>query len=216
MYFNKQKTMSVISKLTSSLNRRDEAPNVELAIAIAEKGDKGAVKELIDNLQNAGKDIQHDCIKVIYETGERKPELISPYAKEIIRQLDSKSNRMQWGAMTAVSFIVSENPQLVYAALPKIIDIADKGSVITKDYAVNILIKLTAVKKYSKEAFNLLIHQLKISAANQLPMYAERALPVITAENKELFVKTLQGRLNDVEKETKRKRIEKVINKLKK
>src|SRR5262245_48832374 len=130
--------MTVLDKLASALNRRDEVPNQHLAKQIAERKDKKAVKELIDNLSNKNKDIQNDCIKVIYEIGERKPELIADYAKELIALLDSKNNRLQWGAMTAINTIVSENPKAIYSAITKIVAVADKGSVITKDYAVNI------------------------------------------------------------------------------
>lgn len=205
--------MSVIPKLASSLERRDEVPNQELAKQIATKKDKKAVQELIDNLNNKSKDIQNDCIKVLYEIGELNPSLISGYAKEFIALLDHKNNRLQWGAMTAINTITLENPKVVYGSLTKIITAADKGSVITKDYGVNILIKLCSLKQYTDNTFSLLIEQLLSSPTNQLPMYAEKAMPIINDKNKTLFIKTLTSRLNDIEKDTKRKRVEKVIKK---
>lgn len=63
--------MSIIDQLASSLGRRDEVPNQELAEKIAAAKDKKAVKDLVDNLANKNKDIQSDCIKVLYEIGER-------------------------------------------------------------------------------------------------------------------------------------------------
>ncbi len=206
--------MSVIEKLASSLGRRDEVPNQDLAKKITDKKDKNAVRELIENLHNKSKDIQHDCIKVLYEIGERKPEMIAPYAKDFTALLDHKNNRLQWGAMTAIHTITLENPKIIYAALAKIILATNKGSVITKDHAVNILIKLCSLKPYADGAFSLLIEQLLTSPTNQLPMYAERAMPIINDKNKKLFVKTLTSRLGDIEKDTKRKHVEKVIKKL--
>lgn len=206
--------MSIIPKLATSLNRRDELPNQELAKQIAARKDKKAVQELIDNLNNKSKDIQNDCIKVLYEIGDINPSLISDYVKEFITLLDNKNNRLQWGAMTAINTITLENPKVVYASLVKIIAAADKGSVITKDYGVNILIKLCSLKQYADNAFSLLIEQLLSSPTNQLPMYAEKAMPIINDINKSLFIKTLTSRLDDIEKDTKRKRIEKVIKKI--
>ena len=203
--------MSIINKLASSLNRRDEVPNQELAKQIADSGDTKSIQELVDNLSNKSKDIQNDCIKVLYEIGEKKPLLIAGYAKNFIELLDSKNNRLQWGAMTAINTISLENPKAIYSAITKIIEAADKGSVITKDYAVNILINLCSFKQYADNCFSLLIEQLLNSATNQLPMYAEKAIPVINENNKKLFVKTLASRLDDIEKDTKRKRVEKVI-----
>jgi len=102
---------------------------------------------------------------------------------------------------------------LIYGSLSKIIAAADNGSVITKDHAVNILISLCSLKQYTENAFSLLIEQLLNSPTNQLPMYAEKAIPVINEKNKQLFVKALASRINDIGKETKRKRVEKVIKK---
>jgi hypothetical protein len=208
--------MSIIPKLAISQNRRDEIPNQELAKEIAAAGDKKAVKELFENLTNKDKGIQSDCIKVIYEIGEKKPKLIAGFANELIELLSNKNNRLQWGAMTALHSITEESPKTVYGALPQIIDVADKGSVITNDHCVGILIKLCGIKEYAADAFSLLNERFMKSPTNQLPMYAENALPVITEKNKAAFVKTLTSRLGEIEKDTKRIRVEKVIKKLNK
>ncbi|WEK18142.1 MAG: hypothetical protein P0Y49_15225 [Candidatus Pedobacter colombiensis] len=165
--------MTIINKLASSLNRKDEVPNQELARQIVTDNNPHAVKELVENLKNKNKDIQNDCIKVLYEIGELKPALIVGYAADFISLLDNKNNRLQWGAMTALHTITLENPGVIYASLAKIIVAADSGSVITKDYAVNILIRLCTIKEYADDAFSLLVEQLLNSPTNQLPMYAE-------------------------------------------
>ncbi|MEO7308718.1 MAG: hypothetical protein ABIR78_04525 [Ferruginibacter sp.] len=208
--------MSIISKLATSLNRRDEVPNQELAKQIIKSNDKKAVKELFDNLSNKNKGIPGDCIKVIYEIGEHKPQLIVGYAKELISLLDSKINRLQWGAMMALDAITGEDPKTIYKALAKIIDVADKGSVITNDHCVGILIKLAGVKEYASDAFALLNERLKTCPTNQLPMYAENALPIVNEKNKNVFIKTLTARLGEIEKDTRRLRVEKVIKKVQK
>lgn len=206
--------MSIINQLASSLGRRDEIPNQELAKQIASKKDKKAIQELVDNLGNKSKDIQNDCIKVLYEIGGQQPALIADYTKIFVGLLDSKNNRLQWGAMTTLSAVTLVDPKVVYAALPKILEAADKGSVITKDYAVNILIDLCSLKPYADKTFPLLIEQLLNSPTNQLPMYAEKALPIIHDKNKAFFIKTLTSRLDEIEKDTKRIRVEKVIKKV--
>ena len=207
--------MSVLQKLATSLNRRDEVPNQELAKEISAANDQQAVRELVDNLLNKNRGIQNDCIKVLYEIGERKPALIAPYAADFVALLNSKNNRMQWGAMTALYMISSENPKVIYAAMPKIMAACEAGSVITRDNAVNILISLCAVKQYAGNSFSLLLEIVQNSPVNQVPMYAERAMPVINDKNKSAFIQVLSSRLADIEKETGRKRVEKVIAKLK-
>ncbi len=206
--------MTVIKKLASSLNRRDEEPNIELAIQVANQNDENAVKELIGNLINKNKNIQNDCIKVLYEIGDRSPSLISDYTNEFFSLLESRNNRLQWGAMTALNSITSDVSEIIFSNIQKIIDAGDNGSVITKDQVVNILIKLCSIKTYAEESFNLLINQLVKSPTNQLPMYAERSMSIINEENKNLFIETITSRLDEIEKKSKRKRVEKVIRKI--
>ena len=205
--------MSVLNKLASALGRRDEVPNQELAKQIAKTNNANSIKELVENLSNK-KDIANDCIKVLYEIGEIKPVLISPFAKTFIDLLKSKNNRLQWGAMHAINTITLENSKAIYKALPEIIDAANKGTVITKDHTVNILVKLSSIKQYADDVFSLLIEQIIVSPVNQLPSYAEKALPLVNENNKMFFLKTLTSRLGDIDTDTKLKRMEKIIRKL--
>lgn len=208
--------MTVIDKLASSLNRRDEIPNQELALQIAMHNDKQAVKELVELLDHKNKGIQSDCIKTIDEIGKLNPGLIAEHTARLVALLDHKNNRLQWGAMAALNAITNEDLKSIYRALPKIIASADKGSVITNDHCVGILIKLYAVPTYQEDAFSLLNERLLKSPTNQLPMYAENTLAIINEVHRVLFLHTLNARLDEIESDTKRKRVEKVIKKLQK
>jgi len=208
--------MSIISELASSLNRRDEVPNRELATKIAGSKDKATIRELVENLQAKSKDIQNDCIKVLYEIGAIEPQLVKEYAPAFLELLKHKNNRLQWGGMAALDSIVLENPTFIYESIPAILDAVGKGSVITMDGAVNILIKLCGLPAFKENAFVFLMELIQKSPTNQLPMYAERAMPIITTENKAQFTSVLSGRLHEIEKESKRKRVEKVISKIQK
>ncbi|HKP37675.1 MAG TPA: hypothetical protein VJT71_12535 [Pyrinomonadaceae bacterium] len=206
--------MTILNQLATALNRRDEVPNQELAERIVESRDKGAVRELVENLNHKDKNIQSDCIKVLYEIGERRPELIGAHAKEFGQLLDSKNNRLVWGAMTALDSIAALEPKAVRAMLPKILAIADAGSVISRDHAVGILAKLAALKPYTDVCAPLLIEQLTKSPNNQLPMYAEKALPVIAGKHEENFRRVLAKRIDGLEKESQKKRLLQVLKKL--
>jgi len=206
--------MTILDKLASSLNRRDEVPNQQLAMQIVDGNDEKAVKELVRNLRNSDREIQSDCIKVLYEVGERKPDLIAEYAGEFSSLLDSDNNRLVWGGMAALDQIALANPKTIYGMLPKIVGSAETGSVITRDHAVGILIKLASLAQYRETVTPLLIEQLKRSPTNQLPMYSENLVPIVTEKNRAAFVRTLTSRLDDIEKAAKRKRVERVIAKL--
>lgn len=205
---------SVVFKLASSLGRKDEVPNQELARGLVAEDHKTAIKELIDNLGYKNKNIQQDCIKVLYEIGDLKPELISKYADTFMSLLGHKNNRLQWGAMKALNTIALEVPEIIFDNIAQILDAADKGSVITKDNAVKLLVKLCSVAKYSKDAFSLLNEQLIQSPSNQFPMYAELALTVVDGNTSSILIKTLESRLPMIKKESQKRRVEKVLRKL--
>lgn len=207
--------MNVLERLSSSVNRNDEEPNQALAVRIIATGDEKAITELVDNLRNQDKNIQSDCIKVLYEIGNKKPELISAHREAFSSLLKSKNNRLVWGALSALDKICNLYPDKIYEDLPQILDAAERGSVISKDHAVNILIKLAGNKQYHDEASILLLGQLSACPPNQLPMYAESAMVVLSDDYKTGFLQILQSRLTEFEKESKRKRVEKVIEMIK-
>jgi hypothetical protein len=208
--------MSIINQLAYSLGINSEEPNKELARKIAANNDKKAIEELVANLNNKVARIQSNCIKTLYEAGELKPELTAPYAREFIALLDNKNNRLVWGAMTALSGIVAENAALIYDAIAKIVAVADKGTVITKDHAVNILVQLGAIAQYNETAVVLVMEQLLTAPENQFPTYAEKAAPIIQAAHKAAFLNILTDRLPGITTGTKKKRVEKLIKKLSK
>jgi hypothetical protein len=208
--------MSVLNQLASATGNRNEIPNQVLAAKIAESRDKSAVKELVENLENKRKDIQGDCIKTLYEIGEKKPELVSPYHAEFIKLLKHKNPRMVWGGMSALSAIAPMVPDALYKALPEIIDTADhSGSVIARDHAMYILASLAVHKKYYDNCFELIREQLLKAPANQFPMYAEITAPIVQEKDKAAYRTILEERLETIDLPAKRKRIEKVIKKMK-
>ena len=208
--------MPVIDKLATSLNRRDEEPNKQLAQTIAETNDTAAVQELVSLLSYKDKNIQSDAIKVLDETGKLNPELLVPYIPELVKLLQHKNNRMVWGAMAALSAVAPAAPAILYHNLGAMLDTAAKGSVITKDHAVKILTILAATPTYSDDCLTLLLDQLKDAPVNQLPTYAESAATIVTPNYKPEMVRILTERLPDVTQDAKHKRITKALQKLQK
>jgi hypothetical protein len=206
--------MTILHKLASSLKRRDEIPNQLLAAEIVRTNNRSAVKELVENVGSKNRDIQSDCIKVLYEIGERKPALIVGFAEEFASLLESPNPRLIWGAMTALETIAGEDPGRVFDLLPKILAGAESGSVIARDHAVGILVKLGSIKRYAPHCFPLLLKQLKTCPNNQLPMYAEMSARIVNHRNKEAFNRIVEGRGRGLAKESQRKRVARVLKKV--
>jgi hypothetical protein len=208
--------MNVLNLIASALNRNDDIPNIQLAEEIVKSNRAEWVKELVENLNHKDKNIQSDCIKALYETGAHGGAgLIAPFYKDFGNLLKSKNNRLVWGAMYALDAIASVKPTDVYSILPNIIKAVDKGSVITIDCGVSIFARLAAVKDYAETAFPLLMEQLKRCPAKQLPMYAEKSTQAINADNKNEFIKLIQKRYSELDKDSQKKRIDKVLKAMK-
>lgn len=200
---------SITDKLLANVSRRDEQANVELAALIVREQDGVAVQEVFANLAN--KKLQSDCIKILYEIAEKSPALVADYAERFVELSASKNNRIAWGAMTAIDAITPLRRDLVYGHLDRLRAIANAGSVITRDHFVNILITLAPKKP---DVLGLLVEQFADCPPNQLPMYAERAVSCLSQLQAPEFVEILVARLHEMKTESKKKRVEKVIKKL--
>jgi hypothetical protein len=208
--------MKAIDLLATSLNRGDDKPNQELAEGIIKSNRTDWVKELVENLNHKDKNIQSDCIKVLYEIGELgAASMIAPYYLTFGNLLESKYNRLVWGAMYALDSIASVNPSGINSILPAICKAIDKGSVITIDGGVSILAKLAAVNEFTETAFPLLLEQLKRCPAKQLPMYAEKSVKAINTANKIYIIDLIRERYSEMERDSQRKRLDKVLKSLK-
>ena len=207
--------MAVLDELATALGRRDEVPNQELAREIVSDRDAAAVQELVENLANKNKGIQGDCIKTLYEIGSADPDLIAKYYKEFGKLLESKNNRLVWGAMMALDTIALKEPKGIHRLLSKILEAVDSsGSVIARDHAVGILAKLATLKPYQRDCVTLLLEQLMSCPDNQFGMYVEMSAPVMDADSSKRFRQLVEQRASQLERESAKKRVAKALKKL--
>ncbi len=188
--------MTVINKLPSSSAQRSQAADIFPAKDIVEQKDTKAVEVLVQHLESESKKMRHDCVKVLYEIGERDPELICNHCK----------------AFVALDSVTPLQKEAVFKSLHILAGVADKASVITRDHYVNIPACLAKTKKYRAAVFPLLMEQVNSCAVNQLRMYAERILPAIDPGHAAAFASLLCKRLGNIEQESKRKRIRKIFS----
>jgi len=191
--------MSVIDKLAHSLGRRDEVPNQELARELAAKKDKKGIREIAENLWHKDKNIQADCIKVLYEVGAIEPTLIAEYADDFVKCLRNKNNRLAWGGMTALAEVAKANPDVVFKNLDAIKKAKETGSVITVDNAISTLAYTAAGnKKYNEAIFPYLLKHLSSCRPKEVPQHSEKTFPAVNASNKADFIKVLEKRMEDL------------------
>ncbi|MGE5628933.1 MAG: hypothetical protein ACM3X7_12645 [Solirubrobacterales bacterium] len=189
--------MSIINRLASNQGRNNNVLNQELAKDLADTNNKEGIAEVAAGLWYKDKTIQSDCIKVMYEVGYIKPELISEYVLEFLNLLKSKNNRMVWGGMIALSNISELKYEEIYKNIDIVYSCLNSGSVITIDNALKVLAIISSKNpEYNKEIFPHLIEHLKNCRPKEIPQHAESILTAVNDFNKKVFIQALKEREN--------------------
>ncbi len=198
-------------RLASSLGRNDEHPNIELAEEIVRRKDTAGLAQVVALLRDKNQALAGDAIKVIYEVAERDASLVAGYAPDFIGLLQSKNNRLVWGAMYALARIAPLKPEIIFAHLDEVLAAYEKGSVITVDAAVSVFACVArADAGYEERLFPLIISHLEKCRAKEIAQHAERAFVCVAGHNKEAFVDVLERRSGELS-ETQRKRVNKLL-----
>jgi hypothetical protein len=191
--------MSVIDKLAHSLGRRDGVPNQELARDLAAKKDRKGIREIAENLWHKDRNIQADCIKVLYEVGYIEPKLIAGYTEDFVKLLKSRNNRLVWGGMTTLAEVAKANPDTVFKHLDAIKKAKETGSVITVDNAISTLAHTAAAnKQYNAAIFPYLLKHLSSCRPKEVPQHSEKTMPAVNTSNKTEFIRVLEKRMEDL------------------
>ena len=206
----------MIEKVACNLGRNDEEPNIELAILLCDRKDTEGIKEIVQGLSDKKVQVANDCIKVLYEIGERNPELIADFVSDFIQLLKSKINRLVWGGMTALAKIACLRPQEIYNNLGTVIKAYENGSVITVDNAVSVFAELCrADEKYGNIVFEYILKHLETCRPKEVAQHSERAFICVNSKNSKAFTDVLLKRKESLT-EAQSKRVDKLIKKIEK
>ena len=204
----------MIERLACKIGRNDEIPNIELAEYLCQHKDTAGIKEIVDGFKGEDKAVANDCIKVLYEIGERNPALVSEYANDFLSALYSKNNRLVWGSMTALAKISEIASESIYEEIRAVISAYENGSTITVDNSISVFAGLCkANDDYAKDVLPILINHLEKCRPKEVPQHAERASICFSSENADAFIEVLEKR-NTHLVASQQARIKKLLKKL--
>ena len=202
---------SVLSRIACFQGRRDEVPNQRLAEELCITRNRAGIKEIAENLSNEDPNVQADCLKVLYEVGYRDPKLIAEYVEAFLELLQSRNNRLVWGAMIALSTVVSLQAESIGRHVDEIMETMKKGSVITNDNGVSILASIASTEVgLRKKIMSFLFKHLIMCRPKDVPQHSERMLAAINGENKAEFGRILNSRMKEFSS-SQLKRVQKVL-----
>lgn len=210
--------MSLVNRLSSSQDRRDQLPNEILGKEIAESKDHKSIRIISGLLLDPETklEIKADLLKVLECVGNIAPELIAEEYTHVVPFLHHKKNHMVWRAMCVLSQISSFNRQKIYADLADILQVMDRGSVITRDHGFSLLVDLYSDEAYKAEIGPLIEEQIMSAPDNQLGQYAEKWMRVTTKKEAKSLLSILEDRSTDLKNQSHIKRISKLILRLNK
>jgi hypothetical protein len=203
--------MSILSKLAGSRGRNDDELNKALGRNLVEAHDTRGVREIAENLHNPDKRVQTDCLSVLEQVGRLDPGLVEDYVAEFIELIFSKDNHLVWSAMIDLALIADRKPHEIFERYDEIVEVIEKGSVITKDNGIKTLaIVASADAQYKGTILPYLLGQLKSCRPKSLPQYAESIQPAVDADSQDEYVDILNARLIDLS-EAQQRRVKKLL-----
>ena len=203
--------MSVLKRIAHFRGRRDEVPNQELARQLVQSQDRDGIQEIAANLWHEDVNVRSDCLKVLYEVGYLEPALIADHVGEFLKLLDSRNNRLVWGAMITLATIATLRAEDLFQHRAAILEAMAQGSVITVDAAVKALAAVASHKDaYRAELFPHLLLHLQSCRPKDVPQHAESTLVAVDAAHSDAFLSVLESRLPDLSS-SQAARVKKVI-----
>jgi len=187
--------VSVLQRIAFFQGRRDERPNQDLARRLARSGDGEAIREIAENLHHPNRNIQSDCLKVLYEIGYLNPTLIAGYVDEFQDLLNSQHNRMVWGSMIALAAVSPLKPGAIGKRLGEVIRAVEGGTLITVVWGVRVLAVVAGKERRLRgKSLPVLKRVLRSCLPRDVPLHAESILMAIDVADRNPFLAILAAR----------------------
>jgi hypothetical protein len=191
--------MSVLSRLASQQGRKDEEPNKNLARELVEKNDTEGIREIAENLRHEDRQIRIDCLAVLEQVGLSAPGLIEDYVSDFLQLVYGKDNRLVWAAMINLALVADRKPQEVFEQYEGLVQVIEKGSVITKDNGIKALARVASTStEYNQALFPFLMERLQSCRPKSVPQYAESIRVAVTPDNQEQYLAILNERFGSL------------------
>jgi hypothetical protein len=150
--------MSITEQLSSQVGDRTEASNKAVAARCLEH--RALLGDIHTGLSSKNSDLQGDCAEVLTLVAEKRPELVVPYAEDLLALLAHKKTRVRWEAMHALSIIAEHVPASIESNLPLLSELIQKdASTIVRDHAVDAVAHYARVGPEAAEKADPILRQ---------------------------------------------------------
>lgn len=191
--------MEYFKRLACNNDRKDAVLNEELAKELADTHNTAGIEEIASYLHDKNKVIQSNCLKVLYEIGYTKPELIARYVSDFITFLSGKNNRMIWGSMIALATITELKPNEIWNSINVIIETMKKGTLITEVWGIKVLVKLSPLHDdYYNKLTPILLDYIKTCRPIDFATRLDLILPVLKPGELNTALEIIEGKKSEL------------------
>jgi hypothetical protein len=154
--------MSITQQLSSQVGDRTEASNKAVAAQCLE--DPAILADIHAGLSSKEANLQGDCAEVMTLVAEKRPELVVPFAADLLALLAHKKTRVRWEAMHALSLIAEHVPASIESNLPLLSELIQTDpSTIVRDHAADAVGHYASVgPKAAEKAYPILRQALSV------------------------------------------------------
>lgn len=203
--------MTYIELIAYHQGRRDEAANQDLAKDLIKNNNQEGFDEIASYLYDKNKSIASDCLKVLYEAGYHKPEMMLKYLGDFLKLLDSSNNRMVWGAMIALWNLADIASDEIFEHIDLIMSKTETGTTITHVTGIKVMLVLAGKKKsYYDRLYPTLIRYLEVCRPIDFAKRLEDYMVIFNDQNREAILKEVYKRFDHLNK-NQSKRVKKAL-----
>ena len=113
--------------------------------------------------------------------------------------------------MINLALIADRKPQEIFEGYDEIVEVIEKGSVITKDNGIKTLAKVASANaEYGEVILPNLMEQLRSCRSKSVPQYAESIRVAVKSDNQEQYLSILNERL-DALSAAQQRRVKKLL-----
>ncbi len=143
--------MEILNQLSSKQGDKTEKSNKRVAEQCIQ--DPTLLHDITSGFSDKDKKLQSDCIEVFTMISESHPDLVLPYANNIVPLLKSRETKTRWEAVHTFAFIADKIPEIIRSILPDLEDLIEKDkSTIVRDYTLDTISNFSRTGKASADS----------------------------------------------------------------
>ncbi|MCB0279110.1 MAG: hypothetical protein KDD94_06400 [Calditrichaeota bacterium] len=149
--------MDIIKQLSSQQGERSSFPNKEVAKLCIEN--PHLLSEIAAHMNEKDQGMRSDCAEVFTVVAESDPQLVLPFAKQIINNFFTAKKKERWELAHALALIANQCEELIYSNLTELQQIiVSEKSIIVRDFIFLAIARYAGSSaKAAKSALNLLL-----------------------------------------------------------